>query len=123
MKQQKRKKMLKQRRKWHIRNSVSGTALRPRMSVNRSLQNMSVQIINDETGQTLVGLSTLSKSVAERISGSKGNMSAAAELGKMIAELAKEKNIEKVVFDRSGYLYHGRVKALADGAREGGLDF
>lgn len=123
MKQQKRKNVLKQRRKWHIRNSVSGTAERPRLAVNRSLQNMSVQIIDDEEGKTLVGASTLSKGFAERVSGFAGNTAAAAELGKMIAELAKEKNITKVVFDRSGYLYHGRVKALAEGAREGGLDF
>jgi large subunit ribosomal protein L18 len=123
MKQQKRKNILKQRRKWHIRKSVSGTAERPRLSVNRSLKNISVQVINDEEGKTIFGVSTLSKSFASRVSGSCGNVAAATELGKMVAELAKEKNIEKVVFDRSGYLYHGRVKALADGAREGGLDF
>ena len=123
MKQRKRKNKLKQRRKWHIRKTVSGTAERPRLSVNRSLNNMSVQIIDDEEGKTILGISTLSKGFADRLSGSAGNAGAATELGKMVAELAKEKNISKVVFDRSGYLYHGRVKALADGAREGGLDF
>lgn len=123
MKQQKRKNVLKQRRKWHIRKSVSGTAERPRLTVNRSLQNISVQIINDEEGVTLFGISTQSKSFTEKNTGSTGNASAATALGKLVAELAKEKNINKVVFDRSGYLYHGRVKALAEGAREGGLDF
>ena len=123
MKQQKRKIKLKQRRQWHIRKSVSGTAERPRLCVNRSLTNISVQIINDEEGITILGVSTQSKSFVDRVKGSSGNAAAATELGKFVAELAKEKNISKIVFDRSGYLYHGRVKALADGAREGGLDF
>ena len=123
MNQKKKKIQLRQRRKWNIRKKVNGTAERPRLSVNRSLQNLSVQVINDEEGKTILGVSTQSKAFADRVSGYTGNAAAATELGKFVAELAKEKNITKVVFDRSGYLYHGRVKALADGAREGGLEF
>lgn len=110
-----------QRLKRHkrIRAKISGTAERPRLCVYRSLKNISVQIIDDVKGVTLVSASTLEKAFA----GYGGNKEAAKAIGKTIAERALEKGINEVVFDRGGNLYHGRVKELADGAREGGLKF
>ncbi len=103
-----------------IRKKINGTAERPRLSVYRSLKNIFVQIIDDTTGTTLVSASTIDK-------GSKtqngGNIEAAKKVGESIAKKALEKGIDKVVFDRSGYIYTGRVKALADAAREAGLKF
>ena len=110
------------RRKARIRGVVRGTTVRPRLSVFRSLKNISVQIVDDTTGRTLVSANTLEKSL-RGTTGSGGNVKAAVLIGKQIAERAKEKGIEKVAFDRGGYRYHGRVKALADAAREGGLQF
>ena len=92
------------------------------MSVFRSLKHFYVQLIDDETGRTLVGVSTLSKAFRSQMT-SGGNIEAAKKLGAMVAEKAFEKNITRVVFDRNGYLYHGRVKALAEAAREKGLQF
>lgn len=103
-----------------IRNKISGTASRPRLSVYRSLTNIFAQIIDDVNGTTLVSASTIEKS-AKVENGS--NIEAATLIGKRIAEKAKEKGIEEVVFDRSGYVYTGRIKALADAAREAGLKF
>ena len=103
----------RQRRKIRIRKKVNGTAERPRLVVYRSNLHIYAQIVNDLEGATLVSASTLSLSKTE--SGLHCNKSG--------ARLAKEKNISKVVFDRNGYIYHGRVKAVADGAREGGLEF
>lgn len=105
-----------------IRNKISGTPERPRLSVFRSLSNIYVQIIDDKSGNTLVSASTLDESIKGKISNG-GNKEAAKEVGKLVAEKATAKGIKQVVFDRSGYIYHGRIKELADGAREGGLEF
>lgn len=102
-----------------IRSRVRGTAERPRLAVYRSLGHIYAQVIDDAGGATLAAASSLEK--AGRILG--GNVAAAKEIGKRVAERAKDKGITKVVFDRGGYLYHGRVKALADAAREAGLEF
>src|SRR5690606_13186415 len=110
------------RRRSRVRGKVVGTPERPRLTVAKSLKNMFVQIVDDEHRTTLVGLATNSKSVAGEAKAV--NKTEAAKLvGKKIAELAKEKGIEQVVFDRNQYRFHGRVKAVADGAREGGLKF
>lgn len=109
------------RRHMSIRNKIFGTAQLPRLNVYRSLNNIYAQIIDDEKGVTLVSASSLSQELKDLKNG--GNIEAAKEVGKLIAKKALEKNIESVVFDRGGYLYHGRVAALADGAREGGLKF
>ncbi len=111
----------RQRRKIRIRKKVNGTAERPRLVVYRSNLHIYAQIVNDLEGATMVSVSTLSLSKTEP--GLHCNKSGAERVGKEIARLAKEKNISKVVFDRNGYIYHGRVKAVADGAREGGLEF
>ena len=105
-----------------IRKKSFGTAERPRLCVSRSLKNFAAQIVNDENHQVLMGMSTLSKSMKDKVK-SGGNIEAAVELGKALGNLAKEKGITKVCFDRGGYLYHGRVKAFADAVREAGLEF
>ena len=102
-----------------VRSKISGTPERPRLSVYRSENNIYAQIIDDTTGHTLCAASTLDKS----FTGNGGNKEAAREVGKMIAQKAAEKGITNVVFDRGGYIFHGRVKELAEGAREGGLNF
>ena len=111
----------KQRLKRHkrVRAKIFGTAERPRLNVFRSLSNIYAQVIDDVTGTTLVSASSLEKG----FEGNGGNSEAARKVGLMIAERAKEKGISSVGFDRGGYLYHGRVKELAEGAREGGLQF
>ncbi len=111
----------RQRLKRHVkvRAKVSGTSECPRLCVYRSLKNISVQVIDDVKGVTLVSASTLEKG----FDGNGGNKEAAKQVGKTIAERALAKGIENVVFDRGGYLYHGRVAELAAGAREGGLKF
>ena len=111
---------LKRARRVRIR--IYGTSERPRMAVTRSLSNMYVQLIDDVQGKTLLGISTLGPDIRSR-KATDGKKGASKELGKLIAEKAKEKGITRVVFDRSGHKYHGRVKAVADGAREGGLEF
>ena len=108
------------RRHKAIRRKISGTTEVPRLDVFRSLKNIYAQIIDDTTGVTLVSASTLDKEIEVK---NGGNIEAATEVGKLIAKKALEKNIDTVVFDRGGYLYHGRVAALAEGAREGGLKF
>jgi len=105
-----------------IRNRFSGTAERPRLSVFRSNNHMYAQIIDDTVGNTLVSASTLQKDVKANLEKT-NNVDAAACLGKVIAEKAIEKGIKDVVFDRGGFIYHGRIKALADSAREAGLEF
>ena len=102
-----------------LRNRYSGTAQRPRLAVFRSNNHMYAQIIDDVAGVTLAQASSLDK----EITGNGGNKEAAKAVGKLVAERAKEKNIVDVVFDRGGNIYHGRVKELAEGAREGGLNF
>ncbi|HUJ95410.1 MAG TPA: 50S ribosomal protein L18 [Terriglobales bacterium] len=111
------------RRRVHerIRKKVLGTTERPRLNVYRSLNHIYVQLIDDLKGATLVSASTAEGKKAERRTG--GNVAAAKAVGKTIAERAKAKGIDKAVFDRGGYIYHGRVKALADAAREAGLKF
>ena len=111
------------RRKMRVRKKVFGTTERPRLTVCRSLSNVSAQIIDDEKGVTLVGVSTVSKVMAGVIKDSDNKTAQAAAVGKKVAELAKAKGIESVVFDRNKFRYHGRVKAVAEGAREGGLKF
>ena len=110
-----------QRKKRHtrVRAKVSGTAARPRLCVYRSLKNIYAQIIDDTTGTTLVSASTVEKEFTEY----GGNKDAARAVGKVVAERALKKNIKDVVFDRGGYVYQGRVQELAEGAREGGLNF
>ncbi len=103
-----------------IRNKISGTQSCPRLSVFRSNSHIYAQIINDENGETLIQASTLDKSFELE---STKNIEAAQEVGKLVAKRALDAGIENVVFDRSGYLYHGRIKALADAARETGLKF
>ena len=102
-----------------VRGKISGTAECPRLNVFRSTKNIYAQIIDDVKGVTLVAASTLDK----EFTGNGGNKEAAREVGKMIAKRAKDKGITEVVFDRGGYIFHGRVKELAEGAREGGLNF
>lgn len=111
----------RQRRKRRIRKKISGVKDQPRMSVFRSLKHISVQIVDDSAGTTLAAASTYEKAMKDRKS--TGNVEAAKAVGEMIAERAKQKGIERVVFDRNGCLYHGRVKALADAARQKGLKF
>jgi len=104
-----------------IRKKILGTAVRPRLTVYRSLNHIYVQVIDDLHGQTLVSASSAEGKKEDRRTG--GNVAAAKTVGKTIAERAKAKGVSKVVFDRGGYIYHGRVKALADAAREAGLEF
>ena len=105
-----------------LRQKLSGTAEAPRLAVFRSLKHIYAQIINDETGTTLVSASTMDKEISATMDFG-GNVNAAAIVGKLVAERALAKGISKVVFDRGGYLYHGRVAALAAAAREAGLEF
>ncbi len=104
-----------------IRKKLQGTSQRPRLNVYRSLNHIYAQVIDDMSGQTLVSASTAEGKIEDRRTG--GNVAAAKSVGKTIAERAKAKGVTKVVFDRGGYIYHGRVKALADAAREAGLQF
>ena len=109
----------RERRHARVRTKISGTAERPRLCVYRSNKNLFVQVIDDVNGTTLAAASTLDKEVKTK----KANSEAAKEVGALIAKRAKENKIVDVVFDRSGYVYHGVVKDLADAAREGGLNF
>jgi large subunit ribosomal protein L18 len=106
-----------------IRRKLRGSAERPRLAVFRSVAHIYVQVIDDAEGKTLVSASSVGKGGKGAPSGSGGNVAAAKAIGKLVAERAKEKGITKVVFDRGGYQYHGRVKALADAARAAGLEF
>lgn len=105
-----------------VRKKIKGTPERPRLNVFRSLNNIYAQVIDDTVGNTLVAASTLDPAIKGKIKYG-GNKEAAREVGKLIAEKALDKGIKKVVFDRGGYLYHGRVKELAEAAREAGLEF
>jgi len=115
------KRMARLRRKKHIRKVVRGDADRPRLTVFRSAKHIYAQVIDDESGRTIASANSLKVTLGEGASG--GNREGATVVGKAIAEAAKSKNIEAVVFDRNGYLYHGRVAALADAARDAGLKF
>ncbi len=110
----------RQRRRERVRKKVSGTGERPRISIYRSLNYIYAQLIDDSAGNTLIAASSIEKGFGQP---SKGNKVAAREVGKLLAGRAVEKGIKKAVFDRSGYKYHGCVKEVADGAREGGLEF
>ena len=111
----------KTRKHIRVRKKVSGTSDRPRLCVYRSLSNIYAQVIDDTKGVTLVEASTLAKELAEEIKASKGKVSKSKLVGKLVAKKAQEKGITSVVFDRGGLQYHGRIKAVAEGAREGGL--
>lgn len=113
----------KVRRRIHqrMRQRLSGSEERPRLNVYRSLNHIYAQLIDDSSGKTLVAASTVQGQKGSKKTG--GNVASAKEIGKTIAQRAQEKGIKKVVFDRGGYLYHGRIKALADAAREAGLEF
>ena len=113
--------VIRQRVHFRIRQKMQGTAERPRLNVYRSLNHIYVQLVDDLHGKTLVSASSAEGKKEDRRTG--GNVAAAKALGKVIAERAKAKGVSKVVFDRGGYIYHGRVKALADAAREAGLQF
>jgi large subunit ribosomal protein L18 len=113
------KRQIRKRVHARIRRTLRGAADRPRLAVFRSLAHIYAQIIDDNAGQTLAAASSVDK--VAKTSG--GNVAAAKSIGKLVAERAKEKGIHKVVFDRGGYRYHGRIKALADAAREAGLEF
>ncbi len=112
----------RQKRRLRVRKKVAGTPERPRLSVYRSLVHIYAQVIDDTNGITLVSASTMEPAVKGQV-GAGGDISAAQAVGKAIAQKAVEKGIKQVVFDRGGSIYHGRVKALADAAREAGLDF
>ncbi|QIA28036.1 50S ribosomal protein L18 [Thermaerobacter sp. PB12/4term] len=111
------------RRHRRVRKKVLGTAERPRLNVFRSLKHIYAQVIDDEAGVTLVAASTVEPELREAVGGYGGNVEAAKVVGRAIAQRALARGITKVVFDRGGYKYHGRVKALAEAAREAGLDF
>ncbi len=113
---------MRKKRHIRIRNKVVGTLERPRLNVFRSLNHIYAQIIDDTTGSTLASASSLDKSIIEK-SKSGGNVAAAKAVGELIAKNAAAKGIKKVVFDRGGYIYHGRVKELAEAARNSGLEF
>ncbi len=113
---------MRRRRQRRVRGSVSGTSARPRLNVFRSLSNIFVQVIDDEAGHTLVSASTIDKSLLSKLDGKK-KLEQAQVIGSAIAERALAKGIKQVVFDRAGYKYHGRIKAVADAARGAGLEF
>ena len=112
----------RERRKLRIRSKISGKPERPRLSVFRSRGHVYAQVVNDTDGKTLAAASTLSRDLKGTL-GEDRKIDAAKKVGALIAKICLEKKIEKVVFDRNGYLYHGRVKALAEAAREAGLQF
>jgi len=116
------KNKIRLRKHVRVRKKISGTAERPRLCVYRSLKHIYAQVIDDVSGTTLVAASSLDEALKGKL-GYTGNKEAAREVGKLIGTKAIEKGIKEVVFDRGGYLYHGRIKELADGAREAGLEF
>ncbi len=113
----------KERIRFQIRKKLRGTSEVPRLVVYRSLDHIYAQLIDDVNSKTILTVSTKSKDVSDKLSGAKGKVEKSKLIGKLTAEKAISNSISSVVFDRNGYLYHGRVKALADGAREGGLKF
>jgi large subunit ribosomal protein L18 len=114
------KQQRRQKLRWRIRTTVSGTAQKPRLSVFRSNKDIYAQLIDDTTGRTLAAASSREKDI---FSAGGNKVEKSAKVGRLVAERAKAAGLEACVFDRGGYLYHGRVKSLADGAREGGLKF
>jgi large subunit ribosomal protein L18 len=109
------------RRHYRVRKKVAGTTLRPRLAVFRSNKHISAQVIDDSTGRTVAAASSTEKAIRSKV-GQTGNTEAATAVGKLVAERAKDAGITKVVFDRGGFLYHGRVAAVADAARQVGLE-
>jgi large subunit ribosomal protein L18 len=122
MNHQKAKRKQQLRRRLHVRSRITGTPERPRLTVFRSSKHIYAQLIDDLSGSTLAAASSATPDLRQSVPYG-GNVKAAAEVGKKIAAVAKDKGITKAAFDRGHYRYHGRVKALADGAREGGLSF
>jgi len=114
---------LRRHRQERVRNDVRGTDDRPRLCVFRSTKHIYVQVISDQSGKTVVAASSLSKELRDSLPEGGGNLSAAKRVGELVARRCLEQSISKVIFDRNGFLYHGRVKALADAAREAGLQF
>jgi large subunit ribosomal protein L18 len=123
MNHQKAKELQRQRRRHHVRSRITGTSERPRLTVFRSSKHIYAQLIDDLTGRTLASASSVVKKAEQSKSGYGGNVKAAKTVGLRLAEAAKTAGIAKAAFDRGHYKYHGRIKALADGAREGGLQF
>ena len=119
MLRQKRRKRIKK----HIRKRIQGTAQRPRLTVYRSIKSIYAQLVDDSTGKTIFSVSSISKDLRDKAKKANGKIEVAKIVGQVVGEEASKRKIEKVVFDRNGYLYHGRVKAVADGAREAGLKF
>lgn len=113
---------VRKRRHLRVRKRINGTTERPRLNVFRSLSQIYAQVINDETGLTLISASSIDRDLRKNMTG-KTKTEQAEQVGKVVAERAKSQGIDQVIFDRAGYRYIGRVKALADGAREGGLQF
>jgi large subunit ribosomal protein L18 len=111
------------RRKQRVRRRLRGTSERPRLTVFRSAKHIYAQIIDDGTARTLAEASTISKDIGPQVQGKAGNRDGATLIGSFLAKRALEKGIKRVVFDRNGFLYHGRVKALAEAARQAGLEF
>ena len=119
-----REKVLRKRRHTRVRRKVSGSPERPRLAVNRSLRNITAQVIADSSGRTLAAASTADRELRDALAGKGGgNVSAAEAVGRLVATRAKAAGVERVVFDRGGFKYHGRVAALADAARSEGLEF
>ncbi len=116
------KKYYRNRRKKGIRKKIFGTIERPRLSIFRTTKHIYAQLVNDTTGKTIVAASTLSPAIKAEMEG-KNKTEVAALVGKLVAKIALEKEVKKVVYDRNGFKYHGRIKALADAAREVGLEF
>lgn len=113
---------VRDKKRIRVRKKVFGTPERPRLNVFRSLNHIYAQIVDDASGQTICAASSLSPQLKGKLS-TGGNLEAARAVGELMAQIAMEKGVKNVVFDRAGYLYHGRVKALAEGARAGGLQF
>jgi len=113
----------RQIRHLRVRNKVKGTAERPRLTIFRSLSNVYCQLIDDEKSVTIAAASTMTSEIKAQLGAKRGNVKASEAVGETIAKLAQAKGIKKVCFDRAGYKYHGRVKALADAARKAGLEF
>ncbi len=116
------RKKIREKRHYRLRANINGTASKPRLSVYRSNMHMYAQIIDDTVGKTIVSASTLDKELKGTLEHT-NTVEAAIKVGELLAKRAKDKNIDTVVFDRGGYIYHGKVKALADAAREAGLQF
>lgn len=119
----KQKRHRRKRAHLRVRNRVKGTQERPRLAVYKSVKHVYAQLIDDRRGHTLAQASSLDPQLREQLDGSGANVDVASRVGRVLAERAKEQGIDKVVFDRGGYVYHGKVKALAEAARESGLEF